>query len=153
MANLIFEYQAIVKGVHDADTITVDVNLASLPELRTLPADATRIDLGFSIDVPLEWAKLLASGEQEIWRRDERIRFYGLNAPEIKDKSGAGIKARDYVRSLLPVNSTITLQTIRVKGRTKQEKYGRYLGIIFLENDLNLNQRLIELGYAIAFML
>ncbi len=152
MANLTFQYQAIVKEVHDGDTITVDINLASLLELRTLPADMIRIDLGFSIDVPLEWAQILAYGEQELWIRNEKIRFYGINAPELKDKSGAGIKARDYVRSLLPVGSTITLQTFRVKGRTKQEKYGRYLGVIFLEGS-NLSDRLVREGYAKPYMI
>lgn len=147
-----FKYSAIALSIHDGDTLTVDINLASLPELQTLKKDFSRIDLGFSVDIPLEWAELLSTGQQQIWLRSERIRLYGINCPELKDRSGAGIKARDYVRSLIAPGDVLTLQTLRVKTRTQQEKFGRYLGIIFLENDLNLNQHLLEVGHAVKMM-
>jgi endonuclease YncB( thermonuclease family) len=144
-----FTYQAVVKSVYDGDTIIVDVDLSSLLELRTLSNSLERIDLGFSVDIPLDWAKLLARGQEKIWLRNQRIRFYGINCPELR--TSAGLKAMVYVRSLLPVGSTVLVQTFRVSDRTKQEKYGRYLGVIFLE-DMNLNQHLINKGYAVPFM-
>lgn len=145
-----YRYTALITDIHDADTITVDINLASLSELCTLCNDASRIDLGFSIDIPLQWGIQLANGEQQLWLRRQRVRFYGINAPELK--TAAGIAARDYLRSLISVGQSITLQTLRVRGQTKEEKYGRYLGLIFLGR-LNLNQHLIDKGYAVPFMI
>ena len=78
----------------------------------------------------------------------ERIRLYGLNSNEIfGTKVGsveyeAGLKCKNRVIELI-LNKEIWMQTIK----DKQEKYGRYLAIIyFLEgtNYVNLNELLVS---------
>lgn len=146
-----YRYRATIKEIHDGDTITCDINLGSLPDLRTLPLDASRIDLGFCIDIPIHWATQLVSEEEQLWLRNQRIRLYGVNAPELT--TSAGILSRGYVRSHISIGTHFEVETFRVKSRTKQEKYGRYLGIIFLLDGTNLNEQLVSLGYAVRFMI
>lgn len=74
-----------------------------------------------------------------IWKRNEKIRLASINAPEVRGKNkDKGIVVRDYLR-LLILNREVTLKTIK----DKKEKYGRYLGIIFL-NEENINNKLLE---------
>lgn len=74
-----------------------------------------------------------------IWKRNEKIRLASINAPEVRGKNkDKGIVVRDYLR-LLILNREVTLKTIK----DKKEKYGRYLGVIFL-NEENINNKLLE---------
>lgn len=76
-------------------------------------------------------------------RLDMTIRLAGINAPEIS--TDAGKSAREYLASLLDVRS-VTVMTIK----DRKEKYGRYLGV-FMQGDVNLNQKMIECGHAVAY--
>ena len=85
---------------------------------------------------------------------DEKIRLYGINAPEVKLKKDnpsekkKGIIARNYLRSIL-LNKNIILETIQNrKGHDKKGKYGRYLGVIWY-NGVNTNKHLVDKGYAV----
>lgn len=69
------------------------------------------------------------------------IRLYGINCPELHTPEGQ--VARDFVLNILPPGKQLTLQTVK----DKREKYGRYLGVL-LVNEINLNQKLVELGLA-----
>jgi micrococcal nuclease len=90
------------------------------------------IDMGFG----LKWRGADNKGVQ--------VRLYGLNAPEIRgEEKEKGIVVRDKVRGLI-LNKSIILKTIR----DKTEKYGRYLGIIITEENLNINEWLLTEGYA-----
>lgn len=72
------------------------------------------------------------------------VRLAELNAPEVKgEERDAGLVSRDFLRSLI-LGKDITLKTIK----DASGKYGRYLGIIFLE-DININERLIQEGMAV----
>jgi micrococcal nuclease len=70
------------------------------------------IDLGFSV-----------------FRR-ERIRLYGIDAPEINTEAGKLAKA--FVEGWFRDNPKFFIETIVVdgKGVSKRDKYGRYLGVI-----------------------
>ena len=86
----------------------------------------------------------------------DKIRFYGLNAPELKirnDKNKlvenpAGTKTLEIVKEFLPIGSTIVVETIK----DKKEKYGRYLANIYAMRDdeqINVNKWLLEYELAV----
>lgn len=82
------------------------------------------------------------------WLRGEKIRLHRINAPEIKGSSRAkGLKSRDTLRKLV-LNKEIFLQTIK----DRKEKYGRYLGEIWLKKDkgkyININDWMVTKGRA-----
>lgn len=57
------------------------------------------------------------------------VRLARINSPEVRGASSEdGLKARDFLRSLLPVGEKVTLVTHK-DGR---EKYGRYLADVYL---------------------
>ncbi len=81
--------------------------------------------------------------------KGEKIRLNRINAPEVKgDEKEKGIKARDFLRKQI-LGKVILLKTIK----DKNEKYGRYLGEIFLETKkdhfININDLLVEKGFAV----
>ncbi len=60
------------------------------------------------------------------WVHGEKIRLYRINAPEVRGvERPAGLKARDFLRSLID-GKEIFIQTIK----DRKGKYGRYLGEI-----------------------
>lgn len=86
----------------------------------------------------------------------DKIRFYGLNAPELKirnDKNKlvenpAGTKTLEIVKEFLPIGSTIVVETIK----DKKEKYGRYLANIYAMRDdeqVNVNKFLLDYELAV----
>ena len=88
-----------------------------------------------------------------------RIRFYGINAPEVRFskklthrenliEKAKGIKSRDYLRSII-LNKHIVLETILDKdGIDKMGSLRRYLGIIWYKG-VNINKLLVDKGYAV----
>jgi micrococcal nuclease len=80
-----------------------------------------------------------------------KIRFLGINAPELR-----GETRQDAVKSRLRLVSLILGKEVILKThRDKQEKFGRWLGEIFInENDTkSVNQMLIDEGLAAPFMI
>ena len=82
----------------------------------------------------------------DVWLRDQDLRFYCVNTPEIRgSERNEGIPVRDTVREWLPVGSTVTLET--VQDRTG--KFGRWLALITPEGwDETVNARLLREGLA-----
>ncbi len=83
------------------------------------------------------------------WIHEEKIRLNRINAPEIRgSEREQGIPSRDYLRSLV-LDQEIILQTIK----DEKEKYGRYLGELWLMNEngeyFNVNDKLVADGYAV----
>ncbi|MFZ5946706.1 MAG: thermonuclease family protein [Stygiobacter sp.] len=81
--------------------------------------------------------------------KGEKIRLNRINAPELKGKEKEmGIKSRDFLRKKI-LGKEILLETIK----DKNEKYGRYLGEIYLEMKkeqfVNINDLLVERGFAV----
>ncbi len=76
------------------------------------------------------------------------FRLLGIDTPEVKGVSKeAGVAASVYLNDRI-INKTIQIQTVKTKkGKNKKDKYGRYLGRLFLD-DIDLNQELIDKGYA-----
>lgn len=74
------------------------------------------------------------------------IRLYGINTPELRGAQKLdGIKARDYLRSLILMKSVI-IKTYK----DKTEKYGRWLAEIFIDG-VNINEKLVQEGYAVRY--
>jgi endonuclease YncB( thermonuclease family) len=98
--------------------------IRSIYDADTCRAD---IDLGFGI-----------------WTANQSIRLYGIDAPELGTPEGR--VARDYLRTLMPVGSTVLLRT----HKDEAEKYGRWLGQIWLHDGdvLSINQQLVDTGHA-----
>jgi micrococcal nuclease len=82
-----------------------------------------------------------------MWKHGETIRLARINAPELTGKSAKlGKESRDHLKALIE-GKEILLST----SRDKREKYGRYLGEIWLLSDgvyTNINDLLVANGHA-----
>ena len=71
--------------------------------------------------------------------KKEKIRFYGVDAPEIKQSYG--IQSRDFIRS------KIMSKEVKVKV-INTDKYGRKIGKIYYKNKNYLNLESVKFGYS-----
>lgn len=83
------------------------------------------------------------------WIKGEKIRLVRINAPELKGNDRTkGLKSRDYLRSLI-LDKEVFIETIK----DKKEKYGRYLGEIWLKESenkfININDLMVKDKFAI----
>lgn len=82
------------------------------------------------------------------WIRGEKIRLNRINAPELKGKDRMkGLASRDFLKSLI-LDKEIVIETIK----DSKEKYGRYLGEIWLKdkngNFININDEMVKNKFA-----
>ena len=81
---------------------------------------------------------------------NNRIRLLGIDTPESRtrdlEEKKLGLAAKERVRELCPVGSTVTVKTTK-DGRGK---FGRILGEIYV-GDVNVNKLLVEEGHAIEY--
>jgi micrococcal nuclease len=76
----------------------------------------------------------------------QRIRLYGINAPELRTPEGPA--ARQRLMELMPIGSEIIVRTVK----DKTEKFGRYLGV-FIDHDGNqINQKMVDEGHAVHYL-
>ena len=79
------------------------------------------------------------------------MRLSGINAPEMRGKSqDAGIAAKAFLSHLITATASsekwVTVRTIQ----DKQEKYGRYLAVIVLEDGTTANAAMVAAGHAVG---
>ena len=104
--------------------------------LRVVDGDTidVMLDLGFSVSLK------------------ERIRFYGINAPESRtrdaDEKVRGLAAKAFV--ILWTEAHADENTIRTRI-DKRGKFGRILGEIINAAGVCLNDLMIEQGHAVAY--
>ena len=83
------------------------------------------------------------------WIHGERIRLFGVDCPECrsrnKEEKAAGLAAKNFVKGLLHDGGTYTLTT-REKG-----KFGRYLGVIMLNDNTSVNAALVSEHLAVPY--
>ena len=83
------------------------------------------------------------------WRCSERIRLYGVDTPECRTRDAqekaAGLLAKKFVQDALHVGGTYMLQT-KEKG-----KFGRFLGVIFIQGSASINAALISENLAVPY--
>ena len=87
----------------------------------------------------------------DVWLRKQRIRLYGVNAPESRtrdlEEKKKGLEAKAYTLEMLSRNDGKF--TVKSHG---VGKYGRLLGEIFIEGEeKSLNELLIENGHAYEY--
>lgn len=99
--------------------------------LRVVDGDTVdaEIDLGFSI----------------VYRT--RIRLLGINTPETKGATKAeGLRAKDTLAMWLASAKQIVVET----ALDKRGKFGRVLGTLYAD-EVNLNERLVDEGFAVPY--
>lgn len=85
------------------------------------------IDLGFNIII-----------------KDIKVRLLNYNAPECTGaEKEFGIIAKAKLKTILP--ETFTIRT------TKSDSFGRYLATIWIDNNVELNKKLISDGFGISW--
>lgn len=89
------------------------------------------VDLGFHISIQI------------------KIRLKGINTPEIRgEERNVGLLSKVRLEELI-LNKEVTVKT----QKDKQEKYGRWLGEIYLPNsEISVNQILVNEGFAKPYM-
>lgn len=82
-----------------------------------------------------------------VWIRNQPLRFYGINAPELKGVTKeSALKTRNRVKELL-LNKEVIIETIN----DKKEKYGRWLAKITC-NSILINELLVQEGLAVKYL-
>jgi len=85
-----------------------------------------------------------------LWLHGQRVRLYGLDAPELN--TNPGIQAKNSLQALI-ADHDVTVETIS----DKKDKYGRWLGRIWIKGTgdwcsagswCNANEWLVTNGYA-----
>jgi micrococcal nuclease len=75
-----------------------------------------------------------------------KVRLFGIDTPEIRgEERPEGLIARDKVREMI-LDKEVIIRTIK----DSTGKYGRYLGVIYTLEGINLNEWLVENGYAVV---
>jgi micrococcal nuclease len=83
--------------------------------------------------------------------KKERLRLWGINAPERRGSSRlAGTAATEHLSKLIEEHGPVYIETIRHRDADKQGKYGRYLAVIYGRDGLNLNRQMVENGHAVT---
>lgn len=76
--------------------------------------------------------------------QEMKLRLYGLDTPALRgEDKQEGLKVRDILREMV-LNKDVTIRSYK----DKQGKYGRYLANIVLGDGLEVNQWLVDNGYA-----
>jgi len=85
---------------------------------------------------------------------NQHIRLAGIDTPEIRSSDPImkqmGFIAKSRLMEKLPEGSHRVIQT--TKFDNNEDKYGRILGIIILQDGTNLNQWMIENNYAVTYL-
>lgn len=121
---LTYEWAATVLDVHDGDTVHLDIDVAT----RVRGKDR---DLGFHLHVETGGLHYHPS-----------VRLLGLNAPELATPAGQAAQAA--LVALMPPGSKVTAAT----HLDENDKYGRLLATLTMGDGTNVNQWLIDHGYA-----
>jgi micrococcal nuclease len=86
-------------------------------------------------------------GDTIVLTDGRRIRYIGINAPEVESKYSRaepfGNEARELNREM------VYLKKVRLEfGNEKNDQYGRFLAYVFLPEGTFINNAIIEAGYA-----
>lgn len=109
---------------------TYNCRIARIVDGDTIDVD---IDLGFGI-----------------WKANERIRLWQIDTPECrtrdKEEKKYGLIAKNFVEEHLPIGKIFELQTL------EKDKFGRYLGAVFVKNRLSINDMLLKANLAVKYV-
>ena len=86
-----------------------------------------------------------------VWMRNERVRLYGIDAPESRtrdlEEKKYGLASKKYVEDLMPVNSIQVLKTMK----DTVGKFGRVLGVFVLPSGNRLDELMINNHHAVDY--
>ena len=88
-----------------------------------------------------------------IWIKKERVRLYGIDAPESRtrdlEEKKYGLASKKYVEDLMPKDSTQVLRTMKDKAG----KFGRILGVFVLPkfDNMRLDEMMIKKHHAVDY--
>jgi endonuclease YncB( thermonuclease family) len=114
-------------------------------------AETIAIDKSFKVEEgkPVKVARVV-DGDTLVLINGEELRYIGIDTPEEFDPRKPvqcyAVEATDRNRQLVE-GKTITFY----KDKTKFDKYGRWLGYIYLEDGTFLNLQLVNEGYAFSY--
>lgn len=100
---------------------------------RIIDGDTCEISIDLGLDIEL---------------KNQKLRLYGINAPEMRGTTKAkAIAARDYLAALV-----LNKKVLIITHRDRREKYGRYLAEIWLpDSDKSVNQQMVEASHAVKY--
>jgi len=129
------EINVLVKSVYDGDTIHVIVPI----ELNIYSFETTSLFIKQTENNGIKFY-------------DITVRLDGIDTPELKPKLNSPnrdieIKKANDAKKYL--STLIENKIVKIKF-LKNEKFGRHLGIIYY-NDENINQKMIDLNYAVPY--
>lgn len=79
------------------------------------------------------------------WLKGKKCRLFGIDTPELRgDDKEAGKRARDALRKLI-LDKEVIIKT----EKDKSGKYGRLLVTVYTLNGFNVNEWLVNNGFAV----
>ena len=86
-----------------------------------------------------------------VWIKKQRIRLFGIDAPEVTGETRQeGLAATEHLKLLIDGESII-LRTVKGSdGGDRDDSFGRWLGTIY-HGDLDVNAEMILSGHAVAY--
>ena len=145
------------KGAANGNSAMSRGVIASTPDVRIqaslyhYAADVISVYDGDTITVDIDLG-------MSLWKKGVHLRLWRINTPEVKGESHtAGLKVRDYVRSLVDGRQVLLRTILDKRGDDSTGKYGRLLAEVLvpeIENGvivsyINLNEDLLQRGYAL----
>lgn len=78
-----------------------------------------------------------------VWLHEQKFRLFGINAPEVRGgKKEEGFRCRDLLASRISGKEVLIQSIKNPKEKDKQEKYGRWLAVIWLGQE-NMNEWIV----------
>ena len=85
-----------------------------------------------------------------VWLYRQKIRLYGIDAYELRGPEKAqGLLGLDWMNKNVVGRNIKLMMVLDGQGRERKGKYGRWLGVMKLQNDFDINQALIKNGFAV----
>jgi micrococcal nuclease len=108
---------------------------------KWVDGDTVDVDLYIFLDFGFHW--------YEDKKTKQRVRLYGINTPERGKPEYK--EATAFMEQNAPVGTEVMVQTYKMPtGYASEEKYGRYLADIYVE-DINLNKTILASGLAVEY--
>ena len=95
-----------------------------------------------------ETVERVIDGDTLVLVGGERVRLAGIDAPPLRSRDGAGLRAREFLENLCPPGATVLLDPDDLAGR---DPHGRLLAVVHVpsgEGMVNVNAELLRRGYA-----
>lgn len=96
---------------------------------------------------PVESIVKVIDGDTVILSNGDKVRLLGINAPEVGYNGSVsdegGVKAKTFLKNLI-LNKRVQIE----RDVELEDRYGRRLAHLFLENGLHINLEILRQGYA-----